>query len=424
MNMVPGESVYGEKRISVEEGTEKIEYRVWNPFRSKLAAAILGGVDQIHMPPGTKVLYLGAASGTTVSHVSDVVGPTACQRLELKIKMGPPDFSPRGGGRGGFGGGRGGGGRGGFGGGRGGGGRGGFGGGGGRGGFGGGGGRGGFGGGGGRGGFGGRGGGGNFRSPGGRGGGRGRGGGGRGGFRGGKTVIIEPHRHPGVFIARGKEDALVTLNMVPGESVYGEKRISVEEGTEKIEYRVWNPFRSKLAAAILGGVDQIHMPPGTKVLYLGAASGTTVSHVSDVVGPEGLVYAVEFSHRSGRDLINMAKKRTNVIPIIEDARHPHKYRMLVGMVDTIFADVAQPDQARIVSLNAQYFLKNGGNFVISIKANCIDSTAQPEAVFAGELKKLQTDKLKPKEQLTLEPYERDHAVVVGVFRPPPKTKAG
>ncbi|KAG6804429.1 rRNA 2'-O-methyltransferase fibrillarin isoform X1 [Apis mellifera caucasica] len=250
------------------------------------------------------------------------------------------------------------------------------------------------------------------------GGGRGRGG---GGFKGGKTVVIEPHRHEGVFIARGKEDALVTLNLVPGSEVYGEKRISVEgENGEKIEYRVWNPFRSKLAAAILGGVDQIHMPPGSKVLYLGAASGTTVSHVADVVGPEGLVYAVEFSHRSGRDLINVAKKRTNIIPIIEDARHPHKYRMLVGMVDTIFADVAQPDQARIVALNAQYFLKNGGHFVISIKASCIDSTAQPEAVFASEVKKLIADKLKPQEQITLEPYERDHAVVVGVYRPPPK----
>lgn len=184
---------------------------------------------------------------------------------------------------------------------------------------------------------------------------------------------------------------------------------------EKKEYRVWNPFRSKLAAAILGGVDSIHMGPGSKVLYLGAASGTTVSHVSDIVGPEGLVYAVEFSHRSGRDLINVAKKRTNIIPIIEDARHPHKYRMLVGMVDTIFADVAQPDQARIVSLNAQHFLKNSGHFVISIKASCIDSTAKPEAVFASEVKKLVADKLKPQEQLTLEPYERDHAVVCGKF---------
>lgn len=238
-------------------------------------------------------------------------------------------------------------------------------------------------------------------------------------------MIIEPHRHEGVFIARGKEDTLVTLSMVPGVAVYGEKRISVEsdkpgEKGEKIEYRVWNPFRSKLSAAILGGVDKIYMSPGSKVLYLGAASGTTVSHVADIVGQEGTVFAVEFSHRTGRDLIDVAKRRSNIVPIVEDARHPHKYRMLVGMVDTIFSDVAQPDQARIVSLNAQNFLKNGGHFVISIKASCIDSLAQPEAVFASEVKKLSADNLKPQEQITLEPYERDHAVVVGVYRPPPK----
>lgn len=132
---------------------------------------------------------------------------------------------------------------------------------------------------------------------------------------------------------------------------------------------------------------------------------------------EGTVYAVEFSHRPGRDLINMAKKRTNVIPIIEDARLPLKYRMLVGMVDCVFADVAQPDQARIVAINADHFLKNGGHVVISIKANCIDSTATPEAVFAKEVKKMQEYLIKPLEQITLEPYERDHAVVVGVYRP-------
>ncbi|ETE62031.1 rRNA 2'-O-methyltransferase fibrillarin [Ophiophagus hannah] len=205
-----------------------------------------------------------------------------------------------------------------------------------------------------------RGGGGGFRGGGGGGGGGFRGGrggggrggggrGGRGGFKGGKRVTIEPHRHEGIFICRGKEDALVTLNLVPGESVYGEKRISVE-----------------LAAAILGGIDQIHIKPGTKVLYLGAASGTTVSHVSDIVG--------------------------------------------------------SPDQSRIVALNAHNFLKNGGHFVISIKANCIDSTAAPEAVFASEVKKMQHENMKPQEQLTLEPYERDHAVVVGIYRPPPKPK--
>lgn len=139
-----------------------------------------------------------------------------------------------------------------------------------------------------------------------RGGGRGGAGGrgGRGGARGGKggvgakggaKVILEPHRHPGVFVAKGKEHLLVTRNLVPGESVYGEKRISIEQPNadpnlpaEKVEYRVWNPFRSKLAAGILGGLDDIHIGPGKKVLYLGAASGTSVSHVADVVGPVSL----------------------------------------------------------------------------------------------------------------------------------------
>lgn len=234
-------------------------------------------------------------------------------------------------------------------------------------------------------------------------------------------MIVEPHRYEGVFVIRGKEDVLATRNLVVGESVYGEKRVSVEgDSGTSIEYRTWNPFRSKLAAAVMGGLDSIHIKPGTKLLYLGAASGTTVSHCSDIVGPNGLVYAVEFSPRSGRELLNLAKKRPNIIPIIDDARHPHKYRMLVGMVNTIFSDVAQPDQARIVALNAHHFLMNGGYAVISIKANCIDSTAEPEAVFASEVNKLKEEKFKPREQVTLEPYERDHAVVVAEYRPKKK----
>lgn len=266
-------------------------------------------------------------------------------------------------------------------------------------------------------------------SPRGRGGG-GRGGRGGGGMKGGKKVIVEPHRLKGVFIVKGKEDALVTKNMVPGESVYGEKRVSIQSehsndtDGQKIttEYRVWNPFRSKLAAAIMAGVEDAHIFPGARVLYLGAASGTSVSHVSDIVGPDGIVYAVEFSHRSGRDLLGMAKKRPNVVPIVDDARHPHKYAMMVGIVDTIFSDVAQPDQARIVAHNAHKFLKNNGHAVISIKANCVDSTAEPEAVFAGEVNKLREEQFKPIEQVTLEPYERDHAVVVAEYRASKKVK--
>jgi len=199
--------------------------------------------------------------------------------------------------------------------------------------------------------------------------------------------------------------------------------VSVENKDDagtKTEYRVWNPFRSKICAAIVRGIGNIYMKTGAKVLYIGAASGTTVSHVADLVGPTGCVYAVEFSKRSGRDLVNMAKKRTNVIPIIEDARHPQKYRMLMPMVDVIFADVAQPDQARILGLNAAYFVKNRGHFVISVKASCVDSTKAPELVYASEIEQLKEQKFRPVERLSLEPYERDHIVVSGMYRPDPE----
>lgn len=228
-----------------------------------------------------------------------------------------------------------------------------------------------------------------------------------------------PHRHPGLFVSKGKQDALLTKNMDPGHDVYGEKRVSVQgEGADAVrtEYRIWNPFRSKLGAAVLKGVANIYIGPGTKLLYLGAASGTTVSHCSDIVGAEGVVYAVEFSPRCGRDLLSVAQRRRNIVPIIEDARHPLKYRMIVGMCDVVFSDVAQPDQARIVGLNSKYFLKKGGHLVMSIKANCVDSTMAPEHVIAAEVETLRTEKFFMQEQVSLEPYERDHAVVIASYR--------
>jgi rRNA 2'-O-methyltransferase fibrillarin len=217
---------------------------------------------------------------------------------------------------------------------------------------------------------------------------------------------------------------LVTLNLTPELTVYDEKLIKIPnpDGETFKEYRHWNPFRSKLASAILKGVKNIYMKPGSKVLYLGAASGTTVSHVSDLVGETGCVYAVEFSPRTGRELLEVAKKRSNIVPIIEDARKPLKYRMLVPMVDCIFSDVAQNDQARILGYNASFFLKNGGAFVLSIKANCIDSTIPAQHVFENQVSILKTLDFKPREIISLEPYERDHAVVTGIYRATKKKK--
>jgi len=207
--------------------------------------------------------------------------------------------------------------------------------------------------------------------------------------------------------------------MAPGKSVYGERRLSAEhpknKSTDKVEFRIWNAYRSKLGAGVVNGLGSISMKPGSKVLYLGAASGTTVSHVSDIVGPEGNVFAVEFAPRCARQLVRMAQERTNVVPILADARKVQHYRLMVPMVDVIFSDVAQPDQTEIVMKNAKHFLKKGGEVLIAIKAACVDSMADPETVFENEKQKLVKAGWSMKEQVTLEPYQRHHAMITATF---------
>ena len=230
-------------------------------------------------------------------------------------------------------------------------------------------------------------------------------------------VTIEPSPFDGIFTCHSKGDLLVTKNLTPGKSVYSEKLITVDGPEGPVEYREWNPYRSKIGACILCGFQNMGIKPGSKVLYLGASTGTTISHISDIVGTTGRVYGVEFSHIVAREFVNLAKSRPNIVPIIEDARRPQKYRMLVPMVDCLFADVAQPDQARIFAINAKHFLRNGGFFMICIKASCVDSTLDARQVFASETQELVKEGFKPEEHVDLEKYHRGHAMVIGAYRP-------
>jgi len=197
--------------------------------------------------------------------------------------------------------------------------------------------------------------------------------------------------------------------MVPGISVYGEKLVKVGQD----EYRIWSPRRSKLAAAIRKGLTEMPIQPGSKVLYLGAASGTTVSHCSDIVGQNGVIYAVEFAPRSARDLIQLAASRTNVIPIIEDARHPTRYAPLVsGTIEVIYQDVAQPNQAGILIENLKTFCSFGAWGLLAIKARSIDSTTSLQEVYNKEISELAARGLEIVENIDLEPLEKDHRFIV------------
>jgi fibrillarin-like pre-rRNA processing protein len=202
---------------------------------------------------------------------------------------------------------------------------------------------------------------------------------------------------------------LGTKNLVPGNAVYGERLVKFSG----YEYRLWDPYRSKLAAAILKGIETVPIYPKHRVLYLGSASGTTASHVSDIVGEDGHVYCVEFASRSLRELVNnVVAFRYNMSPILADARLPESYSRMVEQVDAIYCDVAQPEQARVLADNAVMFLTDGGWMLLAIKAQSIDVTKEPSVVFKSEAAVLEARGFHIKEAVGLEPFDKAHTMVV------------
>jgi len=200
--------------------------------------------------------------------------------------------------------------------------------------------------------------------------------------------------------------ALLTRNLVPGKRVYNEELI-IRDG---VEYRTWDPFRSKLAAAILKGMPEEVIREGDRVLYLGASTGTTASHVSDIVGPSGLVVGVEFAPRVAREFVErVARERRNVIPFVADARDPSKYS--ISEVDVVYCDIAQPDQTEIAMTNCSRLLKKNGRLLLSVKARSIDVLKDPEKVYEEEKRKLEKAGFKVERIVDLRPFEKDHVLV-------------
>lgn len=220
----------------------------------------------------------------------------------------------------------------------------------------------------------------------------------------------------GVFVITDDlgTERLATKNLVPGVSVYGERLMSYQG----VEYREWIPYRSKLAAAIVNGLRDFKISEGDRILYLGIASGTTSSHISDIVGPRGIIYGIEFAPRPIRDLVAVAQKRKNIIPLLKDARKPYEYAYIIGeSVDGIYADVAQPDQSEIFIRNCRMFLRANGYGFIAIKARSIDVAQPPEEIFKEQKKILESNGFEIEEEIRLDPYAKDHIMFVGRWRP-------
>ena len=201
----------------------------------------------------------------------------------------------------------------------------------------------------------------------------------------------------GVYRIKGK---LATLNSSPGYRVYDEKL--VQKGGK--EYRLWDPYRSKLSVAILKGLKEFPFKEDSNVLYLGASSGTTASHLADVCS-QGLIYCVEFSRRMMRELLPVAMKKGNMIPLLADATHPDEYIHRVASIDIIYQDVAQPNQAEILIRNSEKFSPRSA--MLAIKSRSINAIKSPKKVFREETEKLK-DMFHILQIIDLRPYDKDH----------------
>ncbi len=209
-------------------------------------------------------------------------------------------------------------------------------------------------------------------------------------------------------IDRSGRPTLVTLNLTPGLTVYNEDLLKVDGQ----EYRTWDPFRSKLAAAILKGLPEDAIKEGDAVLYLGTSTGTTSSHVSDLVGEKGRLVGVEFAPRVAREFVEkVARPRRNVIPFIADARNPEKFDTL-GEVDVVYCDIAQQDQTEIAIANCRAHLRRGGSLLLVVKSRSIDVVRDPEEIFEEEKARLQRAGFTVLRMIELSPYDRDHAIIL------------
>jgi fibrillarin-like pre-rRNA processing protein len=207
------------------------------------------------------------------------------------------------------------------------------------------------------------------------------------------------------------EKKLATQNLVPGNQVYNEKLVQ-HKGSE---YRIWNPFRSKLAAAIMNDLKNFPFNQKSDVLYLGVSTGTTISHISDIVNQGGTIFGIEHASRVARDFLDrVASHRKNIVPIIQDARRPEEFFSVYKKVDIVYVDIAQPDQTNIAIENCRLYLKSGGYLFLVIKTRSIDVVKDPKMVIKDEMKKLEA-LFEIKQTIDLHPYDKDHAMVIATL---------
>ena len=216
---------------------------------------------------------------------------------------------------------------------------------------------------------------------------------------------MKPHK---VFeIYTDPRDRIYTKSLTPGKTFFEEKTI-IENG---MEYREFDPRRSKLAAAIVKGATNIGIRKDDIILYLGASHGYTPSYLSDIIGSKGFLFGVDLAPRVVRDLVFLAEQRKNIIPILADAHHPEAYADKICLPDVVYQDIAQRNQAEIFLNNCRLFLKKGGYGLLAVKARSIDVKTPSKKIFEEVRKKIEKE-LTVIDYRFLEPLEKDHCMII------------
>lgn len=211
---------------------------------------------------------------------------------------------------------------------------------------------------------------------------------------------------PGIYSYGNR---ILTRNLAPGKKVYGEGLFSIS-GTE---YRNWDPFRSKLCGAMKKGLKKIPINSGANILYLGSAEGTTISHISDIIGENGIAFGVDVSARVMKKFLYLCETRKNLVPILADANSPEGYaEYLEGTkIDLLYQDISQKNQTEIFIKNAVAYLPRNNYALIAIKARSISSEGDTKIIFENARRELERE-FEIEQSLNLAPFDREHEMVL------------
>ena len=207
------------------------------------------------------------------------------------------------------------------------------------------------------------------------------------------------------------EKKLATLSNLSTNQDYEENLVEMNGK----QYSIWNPYTSKLAAAIINGLEIFPILKKTKILYVDPATEKTVKHISDIVGINGKIFVVRDVMKNSKNFLEqIVKNRSNIFTIIPDKTNPARLTGMTEMVDVIYIDIAEHNQTEIAIQNCKNHLRIGGFLMLIVPTKNIDFTNNPSKKNQEERKKLQTS-FDIIQEINLTDFFKEYSMVIAKY---------